>query len=119
MAHYTDPRVMRVNRADREEIQGDDRMSVLFDPFLDQQRAYQFEVNGYGVQADSIVNADGSRGFSRSSGARPRHEGVAVGVGAAAAVSATRGSSVFAATGRGTRSSTPAVESSLTGGPPR
>ena len=28
-------------------------MSVLFDPFLDQQRAYQFEVNGYGVQGDS------------------------------------------------------------------
>ena len=59
---------MRVNRADREEIRGDDRMSVLFDPFLDQQRAYQFEVNGYGVQADSLVNADGSTGFSRSSG---------------------------------------------------
>ena len=65
-AHYTDPGIMRVNRADREEIRGDDRMSVLFDPFLDQQRAYQFEVNGYGVQADSIVNADGSTGFSRS-----------------------------------------------------
>ena len=67
-AHYSDPGIMRVNRADREEIRGDDRMSVLFDPFLDQQRAYQFEVNGYGVQADSIVNADGSTGFSRSSG---------------------------------------------------
>ena len=49
-AHYIDPGMMRVNRADREEIQGDDRMSVLFDTFRDQQRAYQFEVNGYGVQ---------------------------------------------------------------------
>ena len=67
-AHYTRPEVMRINRADREEIRGDDRMSVLFDPFLDQQRAYQFEVNGYGVQGDSLVNADGSTGFSRSSG---------------------------------------------------
>ena len=67
-AHYSDPGIMRVNRADREEIRGDDRMSVLFDTFLDQQRAYQFEVNGYGVQADSLVNADGSTGFSRSSG---------------------------------------------------
>ena len=67
-AHYSRPEVMRINRADREEIRGDDRMSVLFDPFLDQQRAYQFEVNGYGVQADSLVNADGSTGFSRSSG---------------------------------------------------
>ena len=67
-AHYTRPETMRINRADREEIRGDDRMSILFDPFLDQQRAYQFEVNGYGVQADSLVNADGSTGFSRSSG---------------------------------------------------
>ena len=66
-AHYSDPSTMRVNRAEREGIRGDDRMSVLFDPFLDQQRAYQFEVNGYGVQADSIVNADGSTGFSRFS----------------------------------------------------
>ncbi len=66
-AHYTRPEVMRINRADREEIRGDDRMSVLFDPFMDQQRAYQFEVNGYGVQSDSLVNADGSTGFSRSS----------------------------------------------------
>ena len=66
-AHYARPEIMRVNRADREEIRGDDRMSVLFDPFLDQQRAYQLEVNGYGVQGDSLVNADGSTGFSRSS----------------------------------------------------
>ena len=65
-AHYSDPGMMRANRADRDEIRGDDRMAILFDPFLDQQRAYQFEVNGYGVQSDSLVNADGSRGASRS-----------------------------------------------------
>ncbi len=74
-AHYTNPGIMRVNRADREEIRGDDRMAVLFDPFLDQQRAYQFEVNGYGVQADSIVNADGSTGFSRSSSSSSARRG--------------------------------------------
>ena len=81
-AHYSRPETMRINRADREEIRGDDRMSILFDPFLDQQRAYQFEVNGYGVQSDSIVNADGSTGFSRSSasgsasrGSGPRRSG--------------------------------------------
>ena len=51
-AHYTRPEVMRINRADREEIRGDDRMAVLFDTFLDQQRAYQFEVNGYTNGAD-------------------------------------------------------------------
>ena len=74
-AHYTRPEVMRINRADREEIRGDDRMSVLFDPFMDQQRAYQFEVNGYGVQSDSLVNADGSTGFSRSSGSSSASRG--------------------------------------------
>jgi TolB-like protein len=74
-AHYSRPEGMRINRADREEIRGDDRMSVLFDPFTDQQRAYQFEVNGYGVQADSLVNADGSTGFSRSSGSSSASRG--------------------------------------------
>ena len=65
-AHYSDPGMMRINRADRDDIRGDDQMAVLFDPFLDQQRAYQFEVNGYGVQADSLVNADGTTGRSSS-----------------------------------------------------
>ena len=71
-AHYADPAIMRVNRAEREDIRGDDRMAVLFEPFNDQQRAYQLEVNGYGVQADSLVNADGSRGFSRGSSSSAR-----------------------------------------------
>ena len=65
-AHYSNPGMMRINRSDRDDIRGDDQMSILFDTFLDQQRAYQFEVNGYGIQADSLVNADGSSG--RSSG---------------------------------------------------
>jgi len=60
-AHYSDTGMMRVNWADRDEARGDDQMSVLFDPFLDQQRAYQFEVNGYGIQSDSLVNAEGTR----------------------------------------------------------
>ena len=53
-AHYSDTGMMRVNWADRDETRGDDQMSVLFDPFLDQQRAYQFEVNGYGIQSYSV-----------------------------------------------------------------
>ncbi len=74
-AHYTDPGMMRANRSDRDEIRGDDRMAVLFDPFLDQQRAYQFEVNGYGVQGDSIVNADGRSGSTSSRAPRPQRSG--------------------------------------------
>ena len=78
-AHYSDPGIMRANRSDRDEIRGDDRMSVLFDTFLDQQRAYQFEVNGYGVQSDSIVNADGSSGTSSRRSPRPRSGGSGAG----------------------------------------
>ncbi|MDA1094944.1 MAG: DUF5916 domain-containing protein [Acidobacteria bacterium] len=74
-AHYTEPGMVRANRADRDEIRGDDRLSVLIDPFLDQQRAYQFEVNGYGVQGDSIVNADGSTGASSGRTVRPQTTG--------------------------------------------
>ena len=74
-AHYTEPGMVRANRADRDEIRGDDRLSVLIDPFLDQQRAYQFEVNGFGVQADSIVNADGSTGASSGRTVRPQTTG--------------------------------------------
>ena len=66
-AHYSDIEIMRVNWGDRDETRGDDQMAVLFDPFLDQQRAYQFEVNGYGVQSDSLVNAEGTRSRRSSS----------------------------------------------------
>ena len=52
---------MRANRVDRDRAGfGDDTISVYFDTFLDQQRAYVFSVNGYGVQGDSIVG--GRRG---------------------------------------------------------
>ena len=66
-AHYRDPSMMRINRTDRDQSRGDDEMAVLFDTFLDQQRAYQFSVSGYGVQGDSLVNADGSTGRRVSS----------------------------------------------------
>ena len=64
-AHYADTGIVRANRAERDEAGGDDQMAVLFDPFLDQQRAYMFSVNGYGVPSDAIVNS-GDGGSSRS-----------------------------------------------------
>ena len=69
-AHYADPGLMRANRIDRDQAIQDDNISVYFDTFLDQQRAYRFSVNGYGVQGDAVVN---SRGFS--SGGRGRRGG--------------------------------------------
>ena len=62
-AHYSDPSLMRANRIDRDQAFEDDNVAIYFDTFLDQQRAYRFSVNGYGVQGDAIVNA---RGYSRS-----------------------------------------------------
>ena len=68
-AHYSDPGMLRANRRDRDETFEDDLFLVYFDPFLDQQRAYVFTVNGYGVQGDAILN---SRGFGRGREGVPR-----------------------------------------------
>ena len=65
-AHYSQPSMMRANRVDRDQaFFGDDLISVYFDTFLDQQRAYVFSVNGYGVQNDSILEARGGGGSGR------------------------------------------------------
>ncbi len=69
-AHYSDPSLMRANRNDRDQAFEDDNIAIYFDTFLDQNRAYRFSVNGYGVQGDAIVNA---RGYSRR--ARGRRTG--------------------------------------------
>ena len=61
-AHYSDPNLMRANRVDRDQAFSDDKVRIYFDPFLDQQRAYSFSVNGYGVQGDAIIDASGRGG---------------------------------------------------------
>jgi hypothetical protein len=65
VAHYSDPSLVRANRVDRDHIWDDDRVSIIFDPFLDQQRAYRIAVNGYGVQGDALVS--GGSGASTGS----------------------------------------------------
>jgi len=61
-AYYSNPGMVRANRVDRDRASfGDDTISVYFDPFLDQQRAFVFTLNGYGVQGDSLLG--GGRGF--------------------------------------------------------
>jgi TolB-like protein len=63
--HYANPAIMRANRVDRDTAYLDDLMTVYFDPFMDQQRAYDFDVNGYNVQGDGIINA-GRQGGGRN-----------------------------------------------------
>ena len=60
--HYEDPSIMRANRVERDAASMDDLMTVYFDTFMDQQRGYDFDVNGYGVQGDGIMVL-GRRGF--------------------------------------------------------
>jgi hypothetical protein len=70
-AHYSDPELIRANRVDRDQIGNDDTVALYLDPFLDQQRAYVFSVNGYGVQGDAIMSGGGQGGqgnFSFSGG---------------------------------------------------
>ena len=70
-AHYSSPDLVRANRVDRDQTTLDDTIKVYFDPFLDQQRAFVFSVNGYGVQGDAVVN----RRDRGSTGGRGRRSG--------------------------------------------
>ncbi len=59
--HYSDPSIMRANRVDRDTASMDDLMTIYIDTFLDQQRAYDFDVNAFNVQGDGIVTSSGNR----------------------------------------------------------
>ena len=68
-AHYSDPSIVRASRVDRDRgTFGDDYISVYFDTFLDQKRAYVFSLNGYGVQTDSLLEPRSGGGGSRRGG---------------------------------------------------
>ena len=73
-AHYSDPGMVRANRVDRDRASfGDDTISVYLDTFLDQQRAFVFTLNGYGVQGDSLIGGGrGGSGFRGGSSRVPR-----------------------------------------------
>jgi hypothetical protein len=86
-ARYTDPALIRANRADRDQTENDDKITITFDPFLDQQLGYSFSVNGYGVQGDSVLKGNtGPGGGGGAAGA-----GGGGGGGGAAAVSGSLG----------------------------
>ena len=59
---YDDPGKVRANIAKRDNIWDDDYVGILFDTFNDKRRAYEFDFNPLGVQADGIwtdgVNED-------------------------------------------------------------
>ena len=66
-AHYSDLGLMRANLLRRDRANVDDLCTIYFDTFLDQQRGYDFDVNGYGVQGDGLMSV-GGRGGGRGGG---------------------------------------------------
>jgi hypothetical protein len=53
-AYDSDPSSIRANRADRDNISGDDHVIIYLDTFLDRRRAFFFGVNPLGVQQDGV-----------------------------------------------------------------
>ena len=51
---YDDPAKVRANIPKRDNIWDDDYVGILFDTFYDHRKAYEFDFNPLGVQADGI-----------------------------------------------------------------
>src|SRR5689334_2919725 len=61
---YDDPSKVRANIPKRDQIWDDDYVGILFDTFNDQRRAYEFDFNPLGVQADGIWTEGQGEDFS-------------------------------------------------------
>jgi len=61
---FDEPDKVRASVAKRDDIFNDDYVGILFDTFNDQRRAYEFDFNPLGVQADGIWTEGVSEDFS-------------------------------------------------------
>lgn len=61
---FDEPDKVRANIAKRDNIWDDDYVGILFDTFNDQRRAYEFDFNPLGVQADGIWTEGQGEDFS-------------------------------------------------------
>src|SRR6266404_1011261 len=61
---FDDPTKVRATVAKRDDIWNDDYVGILFDTFNDQRRAYEFDFNPLGVQADGIWTEGQGEDFS-------------------------------------------------------
>src|SRR6201988_1638026 len=61
---YDDPSKVRANVPKRDNIWDDDYVGILFDTFNDQRRAYEFDFNPLGIQADGIWTEGQGEDFS-------------------------------------------------------
>src|SRR6266571_887047 len=61
---YDEPDKVRANIAKRDNIFDDDYVGILFDTFNDTRKAYEFDFNPLGVQADGIWTSGQGEDFS-------------------------------------------------------
>lgn len=66
-AHDSQPSTIRAKRANRDDLDGDDRVTIFLDTFRDRRRAFFFAVNAFGVQQDG-VRTEGSASAGRTFG---------------------------------------------------
>jgi len=50
------PKSIRATMTDRDQLHGDDYVGIELDTFNDQRRTFQFQLNPFGIQADSITS---------------------------------------------------------------
>ncbi len=64
----SNPKAIRASLTKRDEIYGDDEVTIYLDSFNDKKRAFVFQVNPCGVQADGIYTETRRRGRGRGGG---------------------------------------------------
>jgi hypothetical protein len=66
-AYDSRPDEIRAKRSNRDDLDGDDRVTIFLDTFLDRRRAFFFAVNAFGVQQDG-VRTEGAGSAGRTFG---------------------------------------------------
>jgi hypothetical protein len=61
---FDEPDKVRANIPKRDDIFNDDYVGILFDTFNDKRKAYEFDFNPLGIQADGIWTDGGNEDFS-------------------------------------------------------
>ncbi len=64
----SDPKAVRACLTRRDEVTGDDGITIFLDTFNDKKRAFAFQVNPCGVQVDGIYTENRRRGRGRGGG---------------------------------------------------
>jgi hypothetical protein len=67
-AYDSDPKAVRACLTQRDQVMGDDVITVYLDTFNDKKRAFVFQVNPCGVQVDGIYTETRRRGRGRGGG---------------------------------------------------